>query len=55
MVSSADTLEQIDVSKLLIEKYSDTFALATTAQEVRDATASGKIASLLGIEGCVQV
>jgi microsomal dipeptidase-like Zn-dependent dipeptidase len=51
---SSDTLEQIDVSKLLIEKYSDTFAFATTAQEVRDATANGKIASLLGIEGFVQ-
>ncbi|KDR75299.1 hypothetical protein GALMADRAFT_69280 [Galerina marginata CBS 339.88] len=46
-----DTLEQIDVSKLLISKYPDTFALALTAEDVKNAIIGGKIASLLGVEG----
>lgn len=50
-----DTLEQIDVAKLIIDKYSDTFAFCQTAQEVRDAIQDGKIASLLGAEGAHQL
>ncbi|KAJ2916290.1 hypothetical protein MD484_g4099, partial [Candolleomyces efflorescens] len=46
-----DTLEQIDVSKLLIAKYPDTFRLALTADDVESAITGGKIASLLGVEG----
>jgi len=46
-----DTLEQIDVSKLLIEKYPDTFKLALTSQDIKNAIVEGKIASLLGVEG----
>ncbi|KAF8906470.1 membrane dipeptidase-domain-containing protein [Gymnopilus junonius] len=46
-----DTLEQIDVSKLLIAKYPNTFALALTSEDVKTAVAEGKIASLLGVEG----
>ncbi|CUA73835.1 hypothetical protein RSOLAG22IIIB_01354 [Rhizoctonia solani] len=46
-----DTLEQIDVSTLLIEKYSDTFALATSVKEVEQTIHIGKIASLVGVEG----
>ncbi|KAI0362127.1 hypothetical protein OH77DRAFT_1416345 [Trametes cingulata] len=46
-----DTLEQIDVAKLLIDKYSDTFSLALGSKDVKKAISRGKIASLLGIEG----
>ncbi|OCF32881.1 membrane dipeptidase [Kwoniella heveanensis BCC8398] len=46
-----DTLEQIDVSNRLIEKYSDTFAFAGTADEVEVAIKQGKVASLYGLEG----
>ncbi|KAK7472978.1 hypothetical protein VKT23_001082 [Stygiomarasmius scandens] len=46
-----DTLEQIDVSKLVIEKYSDTFQFALGSQDIKSAIANGKIASLLGVEG----
>ncbi|KAH9946097.1 membrane dipeptidase-domain-containing protein [Epithele typhae] len=46
-----DTLEQIDVSKLLIQKHSDTFEYATTAEGMKTAMSRGKIASVLGIEG----
>jgi len=50
-----DTLEQIDVSRLLIEKYSDTFQLAPSSREIKDTISKGKIASLLGIEGAHQI
>ncbi|KAJ2931243.1 hypothetical protein H1R20_g5838, partial [Candolleomyces eurysporus] len=46
-----DTLEQIDVSKLLIAKYPGTFKLALNAADVESAISTGKIASLLGVEG----
>ncbi|CDO69503.1 hypothetical protein BN946_scf184785.g8 [Trametes cinnabarina] len=46
-----DTLEQIDVSKLLIDKYPDTFSLALGARDVKTAISRGRIASLLGVEG----
>lgn len=68
-----DTIEQVDVSKNLIEKYPDvsvsqklnlpslfladmmgqTFQLAVSTNDIYSAITSGKIASLLGIEGCV--
>lgn len=48
-----DTLEQIDIAKLMIERYGDVFEFVTTAQGVRDAVRAGKVASLLGVEGCV--
>ncbi|KAJ4483684.1 membrane dipeptidase-domain-containing protein [Lentinula aciculospora] len=50
-----DTLEQIDVAKLLIEKYPDTFHFARNAGDVRSAIANGKIAGLLGVEGAHQL
>ncbi|PPQ98387.1 hypothetical protein CVT24_004066 [Panaeolus cyanescens] len=46
-----DTLEQIDISRLLIEKYPETFSLALTSEDIKVAVAQGKIASLLGVEG----
>jgi hypothetical protein len=48
-----DTLEQIDVARLMMDRYSDTFEFCETAQDVRDAIKHGKIASLIGIEGYV--
>lgn len=47
----AATLEQIDAVRRMIERYSDDLVLATTAEEVEQAHAAGKIASLLGMEG----
>lgn len=46
-----DALEQLDVSNNLISKYSDTFAVARTADQVEWAIKHGKIASLFGLEG----
>ena len=45
------SLEQMDVVHGFIERYPDTFALATTAEEVEAAFAGGRVASLLGLEG----
>ena len=46
-----DTLEQIDIAKLLIDKYPETFQLVTDSKGVRSAIQNGKIASLIGVEG----
>ncbi|KAH6914228.1 dipeptidase [Coprinopsis sp. MPI-PUGE-AT-0042] len=46
-----DTLEQIDVARGVIDKYPDVFQLALTAFDVETAIRSGRIASLLGVEG----
>jgi membrane dipeptidase len=45
------TLQQIDVVHQMIALYPETFAFATTAAEVEAAMKSGKIASLIGMEG----
>ncbi|RDC60677.1 Membrane dipeptidase [Alteripontixanthobacter maritimus] len=45
------TLEQIDVTRRLIDRNSGRLALALTANDVETALAEGKIASLLGMEG----
>lgn len=45
------TLEQIDVTKRLIERYPEDLQLALTADDVEIALAQGRIASLLGMEG----
>lgn len=45
------TLEQMDVVKRMIEAYPDTFELALTAADVERIHATGKIASLMGMEG----
>jgi len=44
-------LEQIDIAKRVIAKYPDVFQPAFTAADVRRAYATGKIGSLLGMEG----
>jgi membrane dipeptidase len=49
--SVRDTLEQIDVARLLIDKYPDTFQFAASASDIKFAINNGKIASLLGVEG----
>ena len=49
------TLEQVDAAYTMIERYADRLALATTADEVEAAWASGRIASLLGAEGGHQI
>ncbi|KAJ6495642.1 renal dipeptidase family, partial [Mycena vitilis] len=46
-----DTLEQIDVARLTIDKYPDVFQYALSSEDIRTVTANGKIASLLGVEG----
>ncbi len=45
------TLEQIDIVHGIAAKYPATFELATTAADVRRIHGSGKIASLIGVEG----
>jgi len=44
-------LEQIDIARRVIARYPDHLAFAGTAAEVRRALRSGKIASLIGMEG----
>ncbi|KAI0748147.1 membrane dipeptidase-domain-containing protein [Daedaleopsis nitida] len=46
-----DTLEQIDIAKLLIAKYSETFAWSLSTSDIKTAISRGQIASLLGVEG----
>ena len=45
------TLEQIDLIKAFVSRYPDTFELATSASDVDRIRKSGKIASLIGVEG----
>jgi len=47
----ATTLEQIDAVHRLIQRYPDDLALATSADEMEQAHATGRIASLIGMEG----
>lgn len=49
-----DTLEQIDIVKLLVRKYSDTFELVTAAHGIQGAFDNDKVASLIGLEGLVK-
>lgn len=52
---TADTLEQIDVARNLMDRYGDTFEFVTTAQGARDTMARGRVASFMGIEGAHQL
>ncbi len=45
------TMEQIDVMKRLIDRYPDALRYAETADDVEDAMADGRVASMLGMEG----
>ncbi|MFF0490812.1 dipeptidase [Nocardia sp. NPDC004068] len=45
------TLEQIDFVRALIERFPDRLRAAYSAQDMEDARAGGRIASLLGAEG----
>lgn len=45
------TLEQVDAVHAMVARYPDRLGLATTAAQVREVFASGRIASLLGAEG----
>jgi membrane dipeptidase len=45
------TLEQIEMVDAMIDRYPDVFELALTAEDILRIRASGKIASLIGVEG----
>jgi membrane dipeptidase len=47
--------EQIDLVNRMVEKYPDAFELARSADDVERIVRSGKIASLIGIEGGVAI
>ena len=44
-------LDQMDIIKLMVRKYSSTFKFATSASDIEDANRNGRIASLIGVEG----
>ncbi|EGI68462.1 Dipeptidase 1, partial [Acromyrmex echinatior] len=45
------TLEQVDLIKRLIEKYSQHLQFAASSREILEAHGRGRIASLIGVEG----
>ncbi len=49
------TLEQIDIVRRFVAANPTAFALATTADDVRRIAASGRVASLIGVEGGHQI
>ena len=49
------TLEQIDLIKSFAARYPDTFTMARTAADVRRIHKSGRIASMIGVEGGGQI
>lgn len=49
------TLEQIDTVKRMVYRYNDTFGLAYSADHIEDIFKSGRIASLIGVEGGHQI
>jgi membrane dipeptidase len=50
-----ETLEQIDLIKEIVARYPDDFALARTAADVRRIHKTGRIASMIGVEGGGQI
>ncbi|PQO42826.1 membrane dipeptidase [Blastopirellula marina] len=50
------TLEQIALVKKMVELYPDQFELATTVDDIERISKTGKVASLIGVEGghCIQ-
>ncbi len=49
--SLAMTLEQIEIIRAFVKRYPETFEFATSAADVERIRKSGKIASLIGVEG----
>ncbi|HLZ79154.1 MAG TPA: dipeptidase [Sphingomonas sp.] len=49
------TLEQIDLVHQIVARYPESFALARTADDVRRIHRSGRIASMIGVEGGNQI
>jgi len=49
-----DTLDQIEIVKTMIARYPDVFEQARTADDVERIVKSGKIASLMGVEGGIR-
>lgn len=49
------TLEQIDLIHQIVARYPESFALARTADDVRRIHRSGRIASMIGVEGGNQI
>lgn len=45
------TLQQIDIVHRMVKKYPDVFEMASTADDIERISKSGKIASMMGIEG----
>jgi membrane dipeptidase len=50
-IAVSDTLEQIDFVHRMIQRYPDDFALALDVDDVEHAAGTGRIASMLGMEG----
>jgi membrane dipeptidase len=46
-----EALEQVDLIKRIIKEYNDTLEIATSPADIRNISKSGKIASLIGLEG----
>ena len=46
-----ETLEQIDVIHRMVRDYPDTFAMASTVDDIERIHRDGKIASMIGVEG----
>ena len=44
-------VDQIDVVKQFVAKYPTAFKFATSVADIEEAAASGRIASLIGVEG----
>lgn len=49
------TLEQIDLVHRMVDAYPDDLVWAPTAAQIRAATGTGRVASLLGVEGGQQI
>jgi membrane dipeptidase len=49
--ATRETLEQIDIIHRIVKRYPDTFEMAYTADDIVRIRKSGKIASLIGVEG----
>lgn len=49
--SLATTLEQIEIVEAMMERYPETFELALTVADIERICSTGKIASLIGVEG----